>query len=70
MYFPFFSLRKAYFPWQLNKTAKKNVHLHFLGGYIFFLKEGTCFDRSALHRFVYKQDPKEKENYKEFQNSC
>jgi hypothetical protein len=27
--------------------------------------EGTCIDLSVLHRPVYKQDLKEKENYKE-----
>jgi hypothetical protein len=32
--------------------------------------EGTCIDLNALHRSVHKQDPKEKENYKEVQNSC
>jgi hypothetical protein len=30
--------------------------------------EGTCIDLSALHRSVYKQNPKERENYKEVQN--
>jgi hypothetical protein len=42
----------------------------FRGPSCWVFLEGTCIDLSALHRFVYKQDPKEKENYKEVQNSC
>ena len=34
-----------------------------------FLEE-KCIDLSALHRPFYKQNPKEKKNYKEVQSCC
>ena len=34
-----------------------------------FLEE-KCIDLSVLHRLFYKQDPKEKKNYKKVQSSC
>jgi hypothetical protein len=47
-----------------HSEYRKNIH-----NQKFFL-EGRCIDLNALHMRFYKQDHKEKENYKEVQNSC
>jgi hypothetical protein len=62
VYFSNFLIRLFIF-----RKSKKKIYIKFSPP---FFNERTYIDLSALHRSVYKSDPKEKENHIEVQNSC